>query len=79
MNTPPPTPDAPGWYERLDERWATWFDDMTVTSGPDPAGAGVLTILRGHVVDQAALHGLLGRLRDIGLPLVAVTRVEAGR
>jgi hypothetical protein len=71
----------PGCYEirlqgRLDQRWSTWFDGMTLTTSPDPAGAGVLTVLRGHVVDQAALHGLLARLRDIGLPLLSVTRVE---
>jgi len=70
---------APGCYEirlqgRLDRRWSTWFDGMTVTTRSDPAGA--LTILRGHVVDQAALHGLLARLRDIGLPLISIIRVE---
>lgn len=76
--------DEPGCYEiclqgRLDERWAAWFDDMALTTSPDPTGAGVRTILRGSVVDQAALHGLLARLRDIGLPLVSVTRVESDR
>ena len=73
--------DEPGCYEiclqgRLDERWAVWLDDMALTTSPDPTGDGVLTVLRGPVVDQAALHGLLARLRDIGLPLVSVTRVE---
>ncbi|MEP7091254.1 MAG: hypothetical protein ABI776_14240 [Nocardioidaceae bacterium] len=43
----------------------------TETSGPD----GAITVLRGHLVDQAALHGLLARLRDIGLPLISVARV----
>lgn len=62
----------PGWYEvriqgRLDERWACWFDGMTVEPGAD----GV-TVLHGPVADQAALHGLLGRLRDLGLPLLSV-------
>jgi hypothetical protein len=66
----------PGWYEvrlegRLDERWSSWFDGMTVDLDAD----GV-TVVRGHVVDQAALHGLLARLRDIGLPLISVARVE---
>lgn len=69
--------DEPGWYEirlqgRLDERWSTWFDGLDLTISPD----GVLTVLRGHVVDQSALHGLLARLRDLGLPLISVTRVE---
>jgi hypothetical protein len=73
--------DEPGCYEvclqgRLDDRWATWFDGMALTTSPDPTGDGVRTVLRGPVVDQAALHGLLARLRDIGLPLVSVTRVD---
>jgi len=73
--------DEPGCYEiwlqgRLDDRWATWFDGMALTTTADPAGDGVLTVVRGPVVDQAALHGLLARLRDIGLPLVSVTRVD---
>jgi hypothetical protein len=69
----------PGWYEirlegRLDARWSTWFDGMTLTTDPDGPG----TVLRGPVVDQAALHGLLARLRDVGLPLVSVERVPPG-
>ena len=68
--------DQPGCYEIsiqgcLDERWETWFDGMTLST--DPAGT---TLLHGFVVDQAALHGLLARLRDLGLPLVSVRRVE---
>jgi hypothetical protein len=67
--------DRPGRYEisiqgRLDERWESWFDGMTLTS--DTAGTSVL---RGRVVDQAALHGVLSRLRDLGLPLVSVRRI----
>lgn len=63
------------WYEirlqgRLDERWSAWFDGLVLTAGAD----GITTI-RGPVVDQAALHGLLQRLRDLGLPLISVTRV----
>ncbi|HEX6148126.1 hypothetical protein [Nocardioides sp.] len=69
-------PDGSGWYEislrgRLEPRWSTWFDDMTLTSGTDGT-----TVLYGHVADQAALHGLLTRLRDLGLPLISVTQVE---
>ena len=68
------TSTGPRWYEirlegHLDQRWATWFDGMTLTA----AGDGV-TVLRGAVADQAALHGLLHKLRDIGIPLVSVTR-----
>ena len=67
--------DRPSWYEirlqgRLDNRWSTRFDGMTLTID------GGFTLLRGSVVDQAALYGLLHQLRDIGLPLVSVTRVE---
>jgi hypothetical protein len=67
--------DEPGSYEirvqgLLDERWGSWFDGMTLTT--DPAGT---TMICGFVVDQAALHGLLARLRDLGLPLVAVRRI----
>jgi hypothetical protein len=77
MNSQPngpchPGPDKSGWYEfriqgRLDDRWAVWFDDMAFETSD-----GGVTTLRGPVVDQAALHGILARLRDIGLPLLGV-------
>ncbi|NLG19986.1 MAG: hypothetical protein GX555_00960 [Actinomycetales bacterium] len=54
----------------LDERWTSWFDGLTVELEAD----GV-TCLRGRVADQAALHGLLGRLRDLGIPLLSVAVV----
>ena len=56
---------------RLDTRWAAWFDGLTLTHGGDGT-----TVLRGVVVDQAALHGVLQKVRDLGLPLLAVTRVD---
>lgn len=56
----------------LASRWATWFDGMTLTAHSDGT-----TVLAGPVVDQAALHGLLARLRDIGLPLVSVIQTDA--
>jgi hypothetical protein len=56
---------------RLDGRWAAWFEGMTLSHGDDGT-----TVLRGRVADQAALHGVLGKVRDLGLPLVAVCRVE---
>ena len=66
------------WYEirlrgRLDQRWVSWFDGMTVTTDADGT-----TLIRGPVADQAALHGLLARLRDLGLPLLSVTQVSDG-
>ena len=75
MNTAATNPDGSGWYEirlqgRLDPRWSARFDGMTLTTGDG------FTLLAGPVVDQAALHGLLHQLRDIGLPLVSVTQVE---
>lgn len=66
---------GPGRYEirlkgHLDPRWASWFDGMSVSNDSDGT-----TVIRGHVVDQSALHGLLHKVRDIGLPLVSVVRV----
>ena len=58
----------------LASRWAAWFDGMSLTTTSDG-----ITVLEGPVVDQAALHGLLSRLRDIGLPLVSVTQVGTRR
>lgn len=55
----------------LDARWAEWFDGLAVSRHGDGT-----TIVRGSVADQAALHGLLQRVRDLGLPLVSVTQVE---
>jgi hypothetical protein len=54
-------------------QWADWFEGMTVTSEDDGN-----TLLTGEVVDQAALHGLLRRVRDLGLPLLSVMRVPSG-
>ena len=54
---------------RLEPRWSTWFDGFTLTAGADGT-----TVITGTVVDQAALHGLLQSLRDLGLPLVSVTQ-----
>ncbi len=55
----------------LASRWAAWFEGLSLTRERDGT-----TLLRGPVVDQAALHGLLQRVRDIGLPLLSVTQVE---
>ena len=55
---------------RLGPRWSAWFDGLRLTSEDDGT-----TVIRGQVVDQAALHGLLQRLRDVGIPLVSLTQV----
>lgn len=57
----------------LDGRWAGWFDGLAVTLADDGD-----TLLTGPVVDQAALHGLLKKVRDLGLPLQAVNCLESG-
>jgi hypothetical protein len=54
--------------------WADWFDDLTITL----EGNGD-TMLTGPVVDQAALHGLLKKVRDLGTPLVSVNCIEPGQ
>ena len=52
------------------EQWSDWFAGMTIV--PD----GDVTILTGTHIDQSALHGLLVRIRDLGLPLISVERIE---
>jgi hypothetical protein len=79
MNTTrAPTDDhhKAGRYEirlkgRLDARWSAWFDGMRLSYESDGT-----TIIYGPVVDQAALHGLLQKVRDVGLPLISVIHVE---
>jgi hypothetical protein len=65
-----------GWYEirlkgHLDSRWTAWFDGLSLSTESDGT-----TIISGPVVDQAALHGVLQKVRDVGLPLVSVTQVD---
>ena len=76
--TPAPTGDQyeAGLYEirlkgHLDDKWADWFEGLTITRADNGE-----TLLRGQVVDQAALHGLLRQVRDLGLPLLSVIQVE---
>ncbi|MCG8350855.1 MAG: hypothetical protein MI924_24040 [Chloroflexales bacterium] len=55
-------------------QWADWFGGMTITREDDGD-----TLLTGPVVDQAALHGLLRKVRDLGMPLVSVICVQPGQ
>ncbi len=69
------SPPEVGRYEvrftgHLHERWAAWFDGLTVRQCSDGT-----TVISGPMADQAALHGLLQRVRDLGLPLLSVERV----
>lgn len=57
---------------RLDQRWSTWFDGFTISYEGDD-----ITLLRGSLIDEAALHGVLIKVRDLALPLLAVSRVAA--
>ena len=71
----PSQPDG-CWYEirvqgRLDPRWIAWLGGMTLSPGD-----GRTTLLRGPVIDQPALHGLLARLRDLGVALISVNQVD---
>jgi hypothetical protein len=57
----------------LAPHWAEWFDGMTITLLENGE-----TLIEGLIVDQAALHGMLNHIRDLGLPLLAFERVETG-
>jgi hypothetical protein len=81
MSRPPAGtgPAEPARYELrvqgvLDPGWSAWFEDLQVTS--DQAGQ---TTIAGPVTDQAALHGLLTKVRDLGLELLSVRRLDPDR
>ncbi len=57
----------------LAHHWSSWFADMAIAN--EPNGEAVLT---GCLVDQSALHGILAKVRDLGLPLLSVTTVDPG-
>lgn len=70
-------PDQPLFYEvrikgHLGDRWNDWFDQMIVT----PRANGETTLI-GPITDQAALHGVLTKIRDLGLQLLSVTEIES--
>lgn len=58
----------------LDTSWANWFEGMVITLTEDGD-----TVLTGPVADQAALHGLLKKVRDLGMPLLSVCHIESGQ
>jgi hypothetical protein len=58
----------------LGREWADWFEGLSITALDNGE-----TLLTGPVVDQAALHGLLKKVRDLGMPLVSVNRVTPGQ
>jgi hypothetical protein len=81
--TPPPSdrspagrPDGASYEVRVDghlgARWAAWFDGFDLVAQDDGT-----TVLRGAVADQAALHGLLHKLRDLGISLLSLSRLPA--
>jgi hypothetical protein len=67
---------APNCYElriqgHLDQHWSSWFGGLTLTLEPDGT-----TTLRGPVTDQSELHGLLTKIRDLGVALISVTPID---
>jgi hypothetical protein len=58
----------------LADQWSAWFDNMTICNESDGEA-----VLRGRLPDQAALHGLLIKIRDLGLPLLAITTVATSQ
>ena len=72
-------PDEPMVYQirlkgHLGPQWADWFGGLTITQEEDGE-----TLLTGPVVDQAALHGVLKKVRDLGMPLISAVRVRPGQ
>jgi hypothetical protein len=73
---PKPTPSQTMIYQirikgHLGSQWIDWFEGLTITLEEDGD-----TLLTGPVVDQAALHGLLKKVRDLGLPLISINQVQ---
>lgn len=58
----------------LDRRWRDWFEGMSISLEDNGD-----TLITGPVIDQAALHGLVKKVRDLGLPLISVNRIDPGK
>ena len=75
MNTQPEPRSTPTYEFRvtghLDRHWASWFGGLTLAHNADGT-----TTLRGPVIDQAELHGLLAKVRDLGVTLLSVTIID---
>ena len=76
---PKTNPNQPPVYQirirgHLGRQWMSWFEGMSIV--PEEDGH---TLLTGPVVDQAALHGILKKVRDLGMPLIWVIRIEPGQ
>ena len=70
-------PDRPKVFQiriqgHLSQQWSAWFDGLTITLEEDGS-----TLLSGSVVDQSALHGILRKIRDLGMPLLSVNFVDS--
>ena len=73
------TPSQPMVYQirlkgHLDDQWTDWFEGLTITLEEDGN-----PLLSGPVADQAALHGLLKKVRDLGMPLISVNRDQINK
>lgn len=79
---PLPEFGKPAFYEfrvkgRLSKHAEPWFEGMDISV--DKAHTPVQTVIQGHIPDQAALHGLISRIRDLGLTLVSVNQIDQSR
>jgi hypothetical protein len=65
--------------EQLDSLWGQWFEDMTLSNAENSESGVACTLICGYVADQAELHGLLIKIRDLNLTLLSLRRVHPTR